>query len=232
MTVSVIIPTLNEEKHIADILGDLSSQTEKVYEVIVIDGGSKDNTQAIVKKIRHVTFLSVQKPVGNQRKIGGQKATGDLLIFLDADTRVDTNFVKGVKAYFTNHAVDIACPKYLPVPKTFGLSIFYTIFNTLFFLLQFVKPSGAGSCIVVTKKVFDVTGGFDKSFVFDDIEFIRRASKHRRFRILPISVFVSPRRIQKLGFVKSFMMYLTLSFYFATNQYVRSNSVSYPFGDY
>lgn len=232
MSVSVIIPTLNEEKHISHILHDLSIQTVSPGEVIVIDGGSDDDTTNIVVKIPGITLVTADKPVGNQRQVGGEKAKGELLIFLDADTRIERNFIQEVDEYFTNHTVDIGCPHYLPRPSTGGFTVFYTVFNSLFFLLQYIKPSGAGSCIVVKKRVFDLAGGFDKSFVFDDIEFIYRASKQGRFRILPFCVFVSPRRVQKFGYIRSIVTYLQLSFYFATNQYEKANSVSYPFGKY
>ncbi|KKT87511.1 MAG: Cell wall biogenesis glycosyltransferase, partial [Candidatus Collierbacteria bacterium GW2011_GWD2_45_10] len=87
---SVIIPALNEEKYLPLLLADLAKQTTRDFEVIIIDGNSKDKTVAKAKlfknKLPLLTILS--SPVRNvsvQRNQGATKATGRYLLFNDAD---------------------------------------------------------------------------------------------------------------------------------------------------
>ena len=78
MNVSFVIPTLNEEKYIGELLKSILQQTVRPYETIVVDCGSHDNTQSIVRSYKGVTLLTSDKPVGNQRTYGGKKARGDM----------------------------------------------------------------------------------------------------------------------------------------------------------
>lgn len=62
--------------------------------IIVVDCGSHDETQAIVRSYEGVTLYSADKPVGNQRTYGGTKSSGDMLLFLDADAQFSKNFLR------------------------------------------------------------------------------------------------------------------------------------------
>jgi rSAM/selenodomain-associated transferase 2 len=87
MRLSVIIPTLNEESTIADLLGDLAPLREKGHEVILVDGGSMDRTLEIAgPRVDRV----IQSAGGRalQMNAGARDAGGDILWFLHADTRV------------------------------------------------------------------------------------------------------------------------------------------------
>ena len=85
MRFSIIIPTFNEEKKIHDQTHDIRGKIEA--EIIVVDGGSTDNTKETVSK-EEVIFVSSGKGRGIQCANVAKAASGDYLIFLHADTRL------------------------------------------------------------------------------------------------------------------------------------------------
>lgn len=230
MTVSVIIPTLNEEDYVGRLLTDLSTQILKADQVIVVDAQSTDSTKKVVSKFPFVSFVPSNPPVGNQRQKGGDFAKGELMIYLDADTRIRSDFIKNTVDFFEKNRVDVACPIYIPFPITIIHFVIFSFFDVMFFLLQYFRPSGAGACIIVTKELWKRAGGFNEGFLFDDMEFLYRAGKCGRFRIVPFLVGVSTRRIKKMGILPFLFLYTKLSFYFATGQLKKTNKITYPFG--
>lgn len=232
MNVSIIIPTLNESEYIKSLLDSLQQQSYSVHEILVVDGGSSDNTCAIAKEYKKVQCISAHKPVGNQRTIGGNKATGEILIFLDADVIVKKDFVAQVIREMKQRSLDVACPKYIPYPGTVLINLFYKIFNMLFAAVQKSKPSGAGSCICVKKSIFATVQGFNARMHFDDIVFIRKAGSCGVFGILNTSVLVSDRRFRTYGFLQTCITYGLLSVLFGLGLYETANKVPYVFGKF
>ena len=93
MNTSVIVPTYNEVNSITACLQSLTVQTKSV-EIIVVDDGSTDDTTKKVKLFKKVQLLT-QKHLGPAaaRNFGAQKATGDILVFVDADMTFAPNFI-------------------------------------------------------------------------------------------------------------------------------------------
>jgi glycosyltransferase involved in cell wall biosynthesis len=87
MTISIIIPTLNEEKALPATLQNIV-ECAPGCEVIVVDGGSADRTRDIVQEFTAmpVLWLDAPKGRGNQMNAGAARASGDVLLFLHADT--------------------------------------------------------------------------------------------------------------------------------------------------
>ena len=99
MKVSVIIPVYNEEKNILDCIKSLSKQTMKDFEVIVVDDGSIDGSLAAMRNFQFSNFNfqileQKHKGAGAARNLGARNASGDILVFVDADMTFDRNFVK------------------------------------------------------------------------------------------------------------------------------------------
>lgn len=108
MKISVIIPTLNEEKRISDTLEAIYSGTLIPSEIIVVDGGSSDCTVRIIKeKYPDVVLLNnPERTAAAGRNIGIKKAKGDIIAFTDGDCIVDRDWLKNIKIHFENKEID------------------------------------------------------------------------------------------------------------------------------
>ncbi len=231
-TVSVVIPTLNEEGALPRLLMDLESQTLKPLEILVIDGQSDDATYHLAKHHPLVRAYSHRRGVGRQRTLGGYLAKGEYIFFLDADVRLGKGFVIEVVRKMEKNKLDVVCPWYRPNPGSLSIHLVYLTFNSLFFLFQKIFPSGAGSCIVVRRTAFERTYGFDHNFKFDDIEFIRRASRKFKFGMVARQVLVSDRRFREHGVGKMTVLYSLMSIFFLFGWFSPTNFIKYEFGKY
>lgn len=82
---SIIIPVYNVEKYIKKCLDSVFSQTDKDFEVIVVNDGTKDNSMDIVKKYDAKIINQKNQGLSAARNRGVKEAVGDYLIFLDSD---------------------------------------------------------------------------------------------------------------------------------------------------
>lgn len=230
--ITVVIPTLHEEKYIGLLLRDLEKQTLRADEVIVVDARSKDQTQKVVKKFKNVQLLTTRAGVGHQRTLGGKKATGALLYFLDADVRLSPNFIEKTSQLITAQKLECACPRYQPLTTSIFVELIFRFFNFLFWFGQKHFPSGAGPCIIVKKKVFTALGGFTAGLLVDDLDFFYRAGTQYKFAQLPYPVFVSDRRFRKYGVFHTLKQYLQISWLFVSKQLPQTNKLKYIFGKF
>lgn len=181
---SIIIPCLNEEKFLPKLLASLAVQTRRDFEVIVVDGASRDKTIAIAetfkKKLPKFTVYSVPSPgISLQRNHGAAQARGEWLIFIDADSillpyaleRVDA-FIHQVKpAMFTTwFRSDSEKPSDGLVTLLFDMFIEAAII--------FRRPVTQGTFVAVKKQAFDAVGGFDERHEFgEDYDLTKRITK-------------------------------------------------------
>jgi glycosyltransferase involved in cell wall biosynthesis len=86
--ISIIIPTLNEEENIDLCLHSFQEQTvdRESYEIIVVDGGSRDRTTEIAREYADIIIPQKRRGIGGARKDGAEASRGDILVFTDADT--------------------------------------------------------------------------------------------------------------------------------------------------
>jgi glycosyltransferase involved in cell wall biosynthesis len=228
---SVVIPALNEERHIGSLLSEVMRQTKSADEVIVVDAGSGDDTASIVRRFPGVILLAGTPPVAAGRNLGGRSASGDVLIFLDADVRLEEDFFEGFLEEFERRRLDVACPLYTPYRSTPAIRGVFAFFNALFKSVEGLSPSGAGHCIALRGEVFRESQGFDPELKFDDIELIRRLSKGRRFGIVTQRrVYVSDRRYTEHGVPRMLLTYLLMGLFFALGKYRWANHLTYEFG--
>jgi glycosyltransferase involved in cell wall biosynthesis len=229
--VSVVIPALNEERHLGQLLSDTQRQSRRPDEVIVVDAGSCDATVRIAKHSL-ATVLHGEPPVARGRNLGGYSAKGDLIFFLDADTRLPKTFLEDFVCEVECRGLDIACPRYLPFGSTPTIGAIHAFWNVVLKVSERTLPSGAGHCIALRNKVFRESRGFDPSLKFDDIELVRRLSKGRRFGIVATSVFVSDRRYREGGVLRTFLLHLLMAPAFSLGKFEWANRVAYEFGDH
>lgn len=192
--VSIIIPVLNEAAIVKQTLEQLQQYPE--VEIIVVDGGSQDNTVAIVQQMLVKVITVEGKNRAAQMNAGADIARGDILLFLHADTRLPPNFVQ--------LAVEtLAQPKV--IVGAFELAIAGTN-KSLRWVERLVKlrshllslPYG-DQAIFSFKSTFLKLGGFVDLPIMEDFEFVKRAKTQGKIAIAPAAVTTSGRRWQKLG---------------------------------
>lgn len=238
---SIIIPTLNEEYYLPQLLQSIANQSYKgKLQVIVVDGQSKDKTVMVAKhfknKIADLSVLEVQRGTSRQRNIGAEKATYDHLLFLDADIVLPPHFLAQLakKAQAKGDFVDFAL--HLPLKPNFFDYCFIAVMFTTAFFLQFFDPANTGSFIFTTKDLHKKIRGFSEDAVFgEDIDYLKRGLKagatyHLRF--LPF-VLASPRRLRKEGRLRLMYIYFKSGLYFKNHGPIKDPALfPYVFGEH
>ena len=227
---SAVIPALNEERHLGGLLSDMKRQTRSLDEVIVVDAGSSDATVRIAERSR-AAVLHGEPPVARGRNLGGYAATGDLIFFLDADTRLPEHFFEDFVGEVERRRLDIACPRYLPYGSSPTIRAIHAFWNMLLKGFERTLPSGAGHCIALRSKLFRESSGFDPSVKFDDIELVRRLAKGRRFGLVGTNVLVSDRRYREQGILRTFLSHVLMAPAFALGKFEWANRIYYEFGN-
>lgn len=131
--ISVIIPARDEEKNLALLLEDLHNQSMKPYEIICVDDQSKDRTPEIAKSFGTNLVSVEEKPEGWTGKswacqLGAEKASGELLLFLDADVRLSRNGVASLVGAYVESRCAVSVQPYHRVEKNYEqLSLFFNI---------------------------------------------------------------------------------------------------------
>ncbi|OYT42263.1 MAG: glycosyl transferase [Candidatus Aenigmarchaeota archaeon ex4484_224] len=218
--ISVIIPTLNEEKNIEECLLSIKNQNfEKPYEIIVSDSNSKDKTVEIAKNHANKIVVSRKRGIGYGRNLGAKYAEGRILVFVDADTRLNFDTISKLYEEFTQDKelvglTSIVLPYPISISNLFLFS-FYNVFVKTSILLK--KPQIPGLFCAYRRDIFEKVNGFDESLkVLEDYDLSERISKYGKIKILENTfVYTSTRRIEKWGRLKSIGLYLYLySLYF------------------
>jgi glycosyltransferase involved in cell wall biosynthesis len=228
---SVVIPALNEERHLGRLLSDIQCQSRRPDEVIVVDAGSRDATLRIAEQSQAVV-LHGEPPVARGRNLGGYSAKGELIFFLDADTRLPGTFLENFVCEIERRSLDIACPRYLPHDSTPTIRAIHAFWNVVLKASESTLPSGAGHCIALRSELLRESRGFDTSLKFDDIELVQRLSKGKRFGIVGESAFVSDRRYREEGILRTFLLHLLMAPAFAIGKFEWANQVVYEFGNH
>lgn len=212
--VSVIIPTLNEEKYIEQTLKSLRCQDYKgKYEIIVCDGNSKDKTVKIAKKYADKVIIVKKKCAAIEKNAGAKVAKGEILLFIDADTIPLYNTISEfAKVFKKNKTVEAACP-ILPITSNARYFMLYWAANQFMKASIKTKNPRFFGCCAYRKNVFERIGGFDEKFnTHEDIDLSKRISKFGQL-IFTDKTFVltSTRRLKTWGPIKSAKNYV--SFY-------------------
>jgi len=210
--ISIIIPTLNEEKYIETTLKALKNQNfEGKFEIIVVDGMSKDNTAKIAKKYADKIIVVKKEGISTARNAGVKVADGNILLFVDADTIPLYNALSEVSKQFQKkNIVGAGFPIFALSPyfKDFIIYWMYNIFMKT--SIKYGNPQIPGICCAYRKDVFDKIGGFDENIeTWEDYDLSSRVSKHGKCVCLENTLaFTSPRRFEKWGRIRAIFMYL------------------------
>lgn len=207
MKFSICIPTLNEEKYVGGILGCLTKQTFKDFEVIVVDGNSEDKTKDVVlgfKDKLDIKFMECPKRgVSGQRNYAAKNSNNDYIFFFDADVMIDDDFIERIKGHLEKHDIDILTSWNKPLSSRVDDELLYLFYN--FFALELIKkisPGAIGTFICVKRKSFEKIGGFKENINFaEDYDLVKRFFKSGFHYVLlkKPQIKVSVRRLEKEG---------------------------------
>lgn len=227
---SIIIPTLNEERYLPRLLNSIKHQDFKEYEIIVADNNSKDKTKKIVKKYKCKVVHGNKKP-GIGRNNGAKIAKGNLLLFLDADCILNKNLLSNALKDIKNKNIGVACCYIYPYDGSIIDKIYFSIFNIWIMLTQTFFPNSPGCCIFVKKEIHNKIKGFDERiFLYEEDDYVKRASKLGKFKILDYSIQTSARRFIKEGRIKVGLKLLISTIYRISFGEIKSDIFKYRFG--
>ena len=229
---SIIIPTLDEEKHLPLLLESIKKQDFSDYEIIAADAGSEDKTLKIAKDYGCKIVAGGLPARG--RNQGAKAARGDLLLFLDADVILPEKTFGKILEEFNRRKLDIATFCLLPSKKNKMSKFFFTFFYNLpITSLEKVLPHAAMG-ILIKKSLFEKLSGFDEKIkLAEDHDLARRAGKLGKYGILKSTkLFVSDRRFKKDGWLKTGSKYLFCEGYMIFIGPVKSDIFKYKFNHY
>ncbi len=196
MKISVIIPCLNEEDYLEKTLKHMQG-LQGNFELIVVDGGSSDKTLNIAKSFDRVQATVAQKGRANQMNHGAQMASGEILLFLHADTFLPSNAYRSITEHLQKSGY-IGGSFMLKLDKEHPILRFYTWCSRL----SWEFFTYGDHAMFMKKQIFQHIGGYRSIPFMEDVEIQKRLRKAGKFRKLQISVTTSARRFEQTGTIK------------------------------
>lgn len=198
--ISVIIPALNEADRIGATI-DSAVRAEDV-EVIVADAGSSDATANVARKAGASVFVTRPGRAG-QLNVGAERASGSLLVFLHADTRLPADYADHVRRILNREGVAGGAFQLEIEGDLPGLDLM--AWGTNLRARRRQMPYG-DQAIFLRKSTFQELGGFPDMPIMDDFVFIRQLRRRGRIVIAPAVVLTSGRRWKTVGVWKAFFL--------------------------
>lgn len=211
MDISIIVPTYNEEDKITDCLSHLKECCAgfKDTELIVVDGGSEDNTVRLAQEAGAACLVSQKKGRAAQMNVGAEHATGKILYFVHADSIPPNTFMADIKEAL-DEGYEAGCYRFQfdsshPLLK---INAFMTRFDR-------IMCRGGDQTLFITRSLFNKLGGYKDDYVImEDFDLIERIQGITDFKIIQKDVTVSSRKYANNGYFKVqianfivFMMY-------------------------
>lgn len=199
MRVSIVVPALNEAEGIADTLRALR-QLEGEKEIIVVDGGSADETRAIAAA-QGATVLSAAPGRGTQMHAGALQAAGEALWFVHADSIPPKHALAEIRRSLADPSV---------AGGNFGLlfdgpSRAARQLTAIYPALRILGLCYGDSGMFIRRSTYERIGGFRPIALFEDLDLLRRMRGAGRFVHLPSRILTSSRRFEQRNFA---MMWL------------------------
>jgi glycosyltransferase involved in cell wall biosynthesis len=210
--ISFIIPTLNEEKTIEDTLKSINSFSGD-KEIILSDGNSRDKTVEITKKYTDKILIHdglSRQNIAQGRNNGAKLATGEYIIFMDADVTIPdiNNFIARAHKYFNDDKRLVAITSQYVVLKEMSTLFDKIIFKILALYFSFLNLIGSGASggefQMIKREAFIRVGGFDEKIAAsEDMDLFWRLAKIGKTRLpLGLKVYHTGRRAHKIGWPK------------------------------
>jgi len=223
--ISIIIPTLNEEKVLEQTISSLRKLNTCEYEIIVSDGKSTDNTLSIAKKYADQVIEykdNTRQTIAGGRNLGVSITKGDYLVFIDADVVIpDINnfFIKTMNLFKNNKKLVglTIFVKVFPGMDTFADNLFWGIVNWSNYLFNNIlnRGSAIGEFQMMPADVFRRLNGYNEKIVVgEDVEMFSRLSDIGQvYTESKLHVFHTSRRAHNVGWPALLLFFVKNSIY-------------------
>lgn len=199
LSISIIIPVLNEEERIIRALDHLSKiQDDTVLDIIVVDGNHKGNTLLFLHDRKVITIKS-EKGRARQMNSGAKRARGDILLFLHADTSVPDNA-------FERIITVIKTGRYVGGAFNFGFDsqrwVFKLIAAVASMRSRITRIPFGDQAIFIKRNYFEEIGGFCDIPLMEDLELMKRIRRRGDpIHIIPLKLTTSARKWEEEGVI-------------------------------
>lgn len=208
LSFSIIIPVLNEERQISLTLASLEAERSKRnFELVVVDGGSGDQSVEVIRQFESVLLVETATANrGLQMNAGARLTTGDVLIFLHADTRLPPCALAAIERALADERTSGGCFQIrFPPGSPYSLGVMERGINLR---TRLFKTATGDQAIFVRRDVFTSIGGFQAIPLMEDIRLINEVKRSGQIAVLDEQVEISPRRWLKHGVWRTmFLMY-------------------------
>jgi rSAM/selenodomain-associated transferase 2 len=198
MTLSIVIPTYNEEQNIGPLITFLKQYgNNAVADIIIADAGSEDNTVNIVKENGATLIASLKKCRASQMNNGAGLAKGDILYFIHADSLPPKTFVKDI---FKSIKDGFDLGRYTSKFKSKKPML---RFNEWVAKLDLFMCMGGDQTLFIKKDLFKKLDGFNEEMlIMEEYEFCKRARTEGRYKIMNGETLISARKYHKNSWLK------------------------------
>ncbi|MCG3857636.1 TIGR04283 family arsenosugar biosynthesis glycosyltransferase [Psychrobacter sp. Ps2] len=217
LNLSIIVPLLNEANNLPELIAHIVHLDPAPQQVILVDGGSVDGSVAIAKSVLKSTEIAqsiidwhiIESRVGRaqQMNAGAVLATGDVLLFLHADTELPACAIDNIQQAIAQYdwgRFDVRLDSHEPLLSIVGLMI-----NQRSRLMDIATGDQA---IFIKKSLFEQIGGYPDQPLMEDIELCKRLKKISRPACLKSKVTTSARRWQQHGIWRTIFLMWQLRF--------------------
>lgn len=191
---SIIIPVLNEQELLPRLLDSLAPLSS---ELLVVDGGSSDATLQLARNAG-ATVLDSCKGRGRQLRVGASAASGDLLLFLHADSMVTPAAIETIRQSLANPSFQIGLFRLLfdQDRAIYRLYSFFSRFNS-------VWTNFGDQGILVSRALYEKVGGFPDQSLLEDVAFLRAVRSCAHIEKFSAGIITSARRFEQNGPVRT-----------------------------
>lgn len=194
--ISVIIPILNEAKILDKSLSQLQHELGH-HELIIVDGGSSDNSVCIAKE--YGTVLTSARGRAKQLNVGAAAATGDILLFLHADIWLEPGALEAVEAALSSGYIGGGFRQ-----KIDGKSLLYRPIEMAGNIRgKYLKVFYGDSGIFLARADFEKIGGFPDVPILEELEFSKGLRKLGKTTLVVPHIHLSPRRWEARGIIRT-----------------------------
>ena len=199
---SFIVPAYNEELELPSTITAIRDAAECAnheHEIIVVDDASGDKTADVAREAGTKVVSINRRQIAAARNAGARVARGDILFFVDADTRINSKHVVGalsaLEAGYAGGSARVVTDGIIPL----WARIFVRVFCTLYFAINL----GAGAFLFTTRRTFEAMGGFNEElFIGEEVFFSLALRKIGRFKVLPEPIVTSGRKLRMYSAAK------------------------------